>query len=185
VGAVVTVLRAHFGAKDKRGAQAAFDEADKIDTDPKRYEQAEELYRKAIRLNPSLANARTNLGNVRYRRGDRDSALRHWQDALRVDPQQPEAYYNTGVAYLDNSEPRRAIPFFQTALGIVPKDELRLAADIHYNLASAFDELGYLDNARVHWKKHIELAPDSESAKYARTFLANTGRLVSIRGGKA
>ena len=178
------VIRVSFGAKDPKGAQKLFEQADEIDLDPKAYEQAEELYRRALRLDPSHTSARTNLGNVRYRRGDVAEAVRHWQDSACIDPMQPEPYYNMGVVRLENGDLSGAILFFRNAIRILPRNESELEAAIHYNLASALDESGDVEAARIHWQKHLDLTPDSEWAERARAFLADTSRLTLIRGGK-
>lgn len=189
------VVRVAFGAKDPERAQALYMQAGTLDESPSTYAEAEELYREAIRLDPSLAVARTNLGNIRFRRGALQEAIQHWQDASRIDPKQPEAYYNIGFAYLDESQPSKAVPFFRAALSVT-EDGDRIAADTHYNLASAFDEMGDVDSARVHWQKHVDLAPDGEWADYARKFLRDTNpspapppvrkpHLTPIRGGKS
>ena len=55
---------------------------------------AEHLFRQAIDLEPGMAAALTNLGNLMYRRGELPEARRFYEQALDHDPNQPEARYN-------------------------------------------------------------------------------------------
>jgi tetratricopeptide (TPR) repeat protein len=191
------VVRVAFGARDPARAQELYVRGCELDEETQTLKQAEKLYREAIRLDPSLAIARTNLGNVRYRQGFKDEAVSHYQDALRIDPTQPEAPYNMGVILHDDGEPGRALPLFEMALRFCPKkDDLR--ADIHYRIASSRDEVGDVEGARFHWKVCAELDPDSEWGRHALSFLASTESasvpapastkhkpaLTTIRGGR-
>lgn len=180
------VVRVAFGAKDPTRAQELFDEADKID-DVKLLE-AEKLYREAIRLDPSMAIAHTNLGNVLHRRGDTDGAVSQYQTAMFIDPDQPEAVYNLGVVKHDRGEPVIAISLFELALSLCPPED-PLFPDIHYRLAVSRDEIGDIDGARTHWVLLIELDPNGEWAETARkwlTILPTTTKLSlkMIRGGR-
>ena len=49
----------------------------------------------------TLAIAYTNLGNIRFRRGDEVSAMHLYRRAIEVDPRQPEAHYNLGYVMLE------------------------------------------------------------------------------------
>ena len=48
----------------------AYLEGCRLDEDEATLDRAEACYRRAITLDPALANALTNLGNLRFRRGD-------------------------------------------------------------------------------------------------------------------
>jgi tetratricopeptide (TPR) repeat protein len=41
-------------------------------------------------------------------------------------------------------------------------------ADAHYNLARVLEELGAYREAHLHWRRYLELDPNSSWAKYAR-----------------
>jgi tetratricopeptide (TPR) repeat protein len=76
-------------------------------------DDAEELFLQAVELDPWLAIAYTNLGNIRFRRGDEDEAERLYQKALSLDTTQPEAQYNLGYVMLERGRPAEAIAFFK------------------------------------------------------------------------
>lgn len=187
------VVRVAFGAKDPMRAHELYLQADKLDGTQHTLVEAERLYREAIRLDPSMAQAHTNLGNVLYQRGDLDAAIRQYQDALRIDPDQPEAVYNLGVLKHDSGEPDRAIALFELALKLCPRGD-QLEPDIQYRLGVSRDEIGDVYGARVHWHRLLELEPKGEWADYARKWLEETPApnlpntrkpdLKMVRGGK-
>ena len=104
---------------------------------------AEDCYRRALQLDPTLSNALTNLGNIRFRQGQVDDAEQLYLQALEVDASQPEAHYNLGFLAYERGEPSVAIPHFERALVEDPS-----FADAHFNLAMALEELGAADRAR-------------------------------------
>ena len=67
---VVRVLRAGEPAPEqRRAAYAQYLEGCRLDEEELTFDRAEAAYRRALELDPTLANALTNLGNLRFRRG--------------------------------------------------------------------------------------------------------------------
>ncbi|GAC1690978.1 MAG: hypothetical protein NVS9B3_09550 [Gemmatimonadaceae bacterium] len=51
------------------------------------YDEAFDAYRRAVKLNPALGgDVYFKLGNILYKRSDRDGAVKCWQRALELDP---------------------------------------------------------------------------------------------------
>jgi hypothetical protein len=71
---VVRVLRPTAGRDRARTAYELYLQASQLDEDPETMDEAEALYRSAIRHDPWLAIVYTNLGNIRFRRGDEAQA---------------------------------------------------------------------------------------------------------------
>ncbi|HZU84758.1 MAG TPA: tetratricopeptide repeat protein [Polyangiaceae bacterium] len=163
---VVRVLRPDTGSARAKTAYDLYVQASALDEDPATYGQAEELYERALRLDPSLAIAYTNLGNIRFRRGDEAAAEALYRRAIEVDPQQPEAHYNLGYVMLERGEARDATSHFERALQGDPR-----FADAHFNLAMAWERLGDRARARPHWKNYLELEPSGTWADVAREHL--------------
>ena len=163
---VVRVLRPGAGSARARTAYDTYIQASALDEDPGTYDEAEALYRKAIRLDPSLAIAYTNLGNIRFRRGDEAGAEALYRNAIEVDPQQPEAHYNLGYVMLERGDARTAAAYFERALEGDPR-----FADAQFNLAMALEQLGDRDRARPHWEKYLEIEPAGTWADIARGHL--------------
>lgn len=61
--------------------------------------EAENYYRKAITLDPSLIAARNNLGNLYFKTRREREAIAQYQFVLRVDPRHTEANLNLGLIY--------------------------------------------------------------------------------------
>ncbi len=72
--------------------------ASAIDEHPATLDEAEELYRRVVDLDPHYAAAWTNLGNLRFRRGDEHGACVFYKRALELDPKQTEALDNLILA---------------------------------------------------------------------------------------
>ncbi len=163
---VVRMLRPETSPSSARTAYDTYVQASSLDEDPATYDEAEELYARAIRLDPSLAIAYTNLGNIRFRRGDETAAEALYRRAIEVDPRQPEAHYNLGYVMLERGDASSASAYFERALEGDPR-----FADAHFNLAMALEQLGERARARPHWKKYLELEPTGTWADVAREHL--------------
>ena len=113
---VVRVLRPESAESRARTAYDLYTRASLMDEDPATYDEAEALYKRAIELDPHLAIAYTNLGNIRFRRGDDTGAEQLYKRALDVDSSQPEAHYNLGYVMLERGDANEAVPYFETAI---------------------------------------------------------------------
>jgi tetratricopeptide (TPR) repeat protein len=163
---VVRILRPDTSPARARTAYDMYVQASALDEDPATYDKAEELYKHAIRVDPSLAIAYTNLGNIRFRRGDEVGAEVLYRRAIEVDPRQPEAHYNLGYVMLERGDARDATAYFERAIEGDPR-----FSDAHFNLAMAWERLGERSRARPHWKKYLELEPSGTWADVAREHL--------------
>lgn len=163
---VVRVLREGRDGTRARSAYDLYMRASTLDEDPNSFDEAEALYRRATELDPGLAIAYTNLGNIRFRRGDEPGAEQLYRKALEVDERQPEAHYNLGYVMLERGYASRAVTYFEAAIKADPK-----FADAHFNLAMAQEALGDKQRARVHWKKYLEIEPTGTWADIARDHL--------------
>ena len=140
--------------------------ASTLDEDPATFDDAEGLYKKAIDLDPQLAIAYTNLGNIRFRRNDEPGAEKLYRRALELDDRQPEAHYNLGYLMLERGFASRAVTYFESAIKSDPR-----FADAHFNLAMAHEALADKAGARVHWKRYLEIEPACTWADIARDHL--------------
>jgi len=163
---VVRVLRPAT-RRTGRTAYELYSRASAIDEDPATYDEAEALYTEAIRLDPQMAIAYTNLGNVRFRRGDEPGALSLYHRALSLDPEQPEAHYNVGYVALEHGDARTAVTHFEQAIHADAR-----FADAHFNLAMALERVDDLARARAHWKQYLALEPLGTWAEIAKKHLS-------------
>jgi DNA-binding transcriptional MerR regulator len=163
---VVRILRPQSSQARARTAFDLYAKASALDEDPATYDEAEALYRRAVELDPQLAIAYTNLGNIRFRRGDDRGAEELYMKALGIDTSQPEAHYNLGYVMLERGEAALAVQYFETAI----QRDARFG-DAHFNLAMALEQLGERSRARTHWRRYLELEPQGTWAEIARQHL--------------
>ena len=158
---------------EKKGPRTAYEwylEGCRLDEDERTWKQAEAAYLQAIEIDPRLANAHTNLGNLRYRRGRTEEARALYCKALEVDPHQPEAHYNLGFLAFEAGQAAEAVPLFRKALEYDAS-----FSDAHFNLAMALEETGESSPARAHWEAYLALEPDGPWADIARRRLRRRG----------
>ncbi len=163
---VVRVLRPENPSARTRTAYDLYVQASALDEDPATYAAAEDLYRKAIELDPRLAIAYTNLGNILFRKGDAAGAETYYARALALDDRQPEAHYNLGYVMLERGDAKGAAAAFEAAI----ERDSRFA-DAHFNLAMAYEHLGERAKARFHWRRYLDLEPNGAWADIAKKHL--------------
>lgn len=160
---VVRTLRPEPSPEEMRAAYEFYLEGCRLDEDPATFAEAEAAYLAALKLDPTLTNALTNLGNLRYRQGREAEAVALYRQALAIDPEQPEALYNLGFVHAENGEAAAAVPFFEAATRADPG-----FADAHFHLAAAYEATGQKAAAREHWSIYLELQPHGDWADLAR-----------------
>jgi tetratricopeptide (TPR) repeat protein len=131
-------------------------------------ESAEHLFRQVLDLEPSMAAAHTNLGNLLYRQNELAEARRHYERALECEPSQPEARYNLANLLEDLGEIELAIAELRRVCAMSPD-----FADAHYNLGIMLAQVGGAQQARLHLERYLELDTGSDWAEHARSFLAH------------
>lgn len=128
---------------------------------------AEHLFRLAVELEPNMAAALTNLGNLVYRQGELPEARSLYERALEHDPQQPEARYNLANLLEDLGETELAIAELRRVCSAAPE-----FADAHYNLGIMLAQVGGTTQAKECLERYLALDGGSDWARHARTFLA-------------
>ena len=115
--------------------------------------QAEDAYRRALKLDPEHADAHVNLGRILHEQRAPLAAEEHYRAALLADPDHDTAAFNLGVALEDLGRMTDAIQAYQQALAIDPEN-----ADAHYNLAGIYEKRGEKAAALRHLKEYRVLA---------------------------
>ncbi|MDJ0764293.1 MAG: tetratricopeptide repeat protein [Myxococcota bacterium] len=165
---IVAELPAKRYENKERSAYEWYLEGCRLDEDESTIAKAEEAYHKAIHLDPTLATAYTNLGNVMYRRGAVEDARTLYQKAIEVDEQQPEAHYNLGFLEFEAGQLEAAEHCFTRALHLDST-----FADAHFNVAMTLLRLGKVDRARHHLQSYLAAEPNGAWADIARKRLEN------------
>ena len=139
-------------------------------------EEAEAGYLRTLEAQDSLSSAHTNLGNLRYRRGDIAGARRCYERALELEPAQPEARFNLGSVLEDLGELELAIAELRRVCWTHPR-----FADAHYNLGILLARTGAVVPAREHIVRYLQLEEHGEWADTARSFLGALVRASEVR----
>ena len=137
-----------------------------LDEEEHREEAAIEAFLHALTIDPSLAAAHTNLGNLAHRAGRRGDAREHYERALALDPEQPEARYNLANLLDELGEHELAIAEWTRVAAVCPG-----FADAHFNLGSALARQGAGPAASLHLGRYLELDENGEWAAAARALL--------------
>lgn len=157
--------------KDKLKAQANqyFEKALKLQQEAK-YDQAIEEYIKALEINPQDSVLHYNVGTAFQAKEDFEHAGKAYKKSLELDPKNEKAKSGleslvkeentkkvkeliTRALELQNSgNNQEAITTYLAAISIDPSD-----ASIYYNLGTAYQALGDLNNAILQYQKAADL----------------------------
>jgi tetratricopeptide (TPR) repeat protein len=119
-----------------------------------------------------------NLGDAFARKGRPDEAIVHFEQAIELQPDYAEAYYNRGNVLFAKGRIDEAIVDFEKALQIQPND-----ADAHTGLGNALLRKGSPREAIAHYKEAIALAPQDPHSRSNLAWVLATSSDASIRDG--
>ena len=119
----------------------------------------ERLYRRALEIQPAVADVRTNYGRFLEARNRMPDALEQYRIAIEEQPWLETAHYNLGTAYLRSGDLERA------------ESALREAVRLHPDYVDALGNLGLLlasqgrtDDARTYFERAVDADPQDPVA---------------------
>ncbi|XP_024084050.1 UDP-N-acetylglucosamine--peptide N-acetylglucosaminyltransferase 110 kDa subunit isoform X2 [Cimex lectularius] len=121
----------------------------------RRFDKSAHFSTLAIKQNPLLAEAYSNLGNVFKERGQLQEALDNYRHAVRLKPDFIDGYINLAAALVAAGDMEQAVQAYVTALQYNP-DLYCVRSDLG-NLLKA---LARLEEAKACYLKAIETRPD-------------------------
>src|SRR5438874_9365010 len=146
--------------KSASKAAGLVDEADKLAED-KKYPEAIETYKIAIRLDPNYAPAFGGLGDAYFNSGNSEQALAAYKEQVRVAPNDADAQYDLGYFY--NAMGRHGEAFAP----------LVKATSLDPNFAEAFYGIGYaylrgadFEKSIPFFRSAVRIKPDYGEAYY-------------------
>ena len=125
------------------------------------YADKETLWQDTLAKNPACWLAHNNLGFALDKKGQTDAAIRQYQEAIRLKPDNAEAHNNLGMALVKKGQIEEAISQCQEAI--------RLKADYseaRNNLGVALVRKRQVDEAISQYQEAIRLKPDNAQAHY-------------------
>jgi len=102
-----------------------------------------------------------NMGIALHAKGDDAAALAHYQRALEIVPDYPEALWAAGLSFAARKDLVNAISSYRAALALRPE-----LAPVHESLANALSKTGDISGAISHYEKSLELEVNNAAAHY-------------------
>ena len=116
-------------------------------------------YRKALAVDPQLAEPHNNLGNALVRQRRIAEAIREYETALALNPAYARAHTNLGNALLQSGRIDDAIRHYQQALAIDPR-----YVDAENDLGNALGQKGDWPGAITAYHEAMRMAPTDARA---------------------
>ncbi len=136
--------------------------------------EAADLYRQAISLNPRSAPAHINLGILLQTEGDRTGAISSYRQAIESDPASAPAQYNLGSALSEAGESTLAESAYREAIRLRPS-----FPEAWVGLAHVLEALGRYEDALAALESAIGQREHFAGAQMnASLLLRKMGRLV-------
>ncbi len=129
------------------------------------YDDRVELWADAVRSSPNKARTHDNLGYELKKNGRIAEALREFERAVQLDPDDPLALSNLATIYCSSGRRDECGRLLEKAVAVKP-DYL----DARYNLLMYYFDEGFLDEAAQH-AAILEIRPASLEGAYAREIL--------------
>lgn len=126
-------------------------------------ETAVELYHTILARDGARADVCFQIGELLYRMNFLIAARERYYTAIELDPEFVEARASLGAVLAELGQYDLAVAALRGTLTMF--DDY---ADVHYTLAKTLDKTGNDVEALPHWKRIIELAPESPWADEAR-----------------
>jgi tetratricopeptide (TPR) repeat protein len=131
-------------------ARAEFERA--LDLEDEAPAEAALAYRRAVALDPGLADAWVNLGRLVHEAGDAAQAVVLYREAAARSPGDPIVHFNLALALEDAEGPAAAAAAYEAALALDPE-----FADAHFNLAGLCEQLDRPAEALRHFSAYKRL----------------------------
>jgi serine/threonine-protein kinase len=120
------------------------------------------FFQAALAIRPSAALAHNNIGMALAQSGGSGqiaAAIRHLSEAVRLDPQYPNAHSNLGNCYRLTGQLEQAVAEYREALRVDPTSPLG-----HSNLGASLMDLGRFADATREFETALRLDPKSVAA---------------------
>ena len=114
-----------------------------------------------VEKRPDNVRARIWLGKHYQETGQRAEALRHFEEAVRLDPTNADAQYDVAVVLAGEGRTNDAVEHYREALRLNPND-----ASAHNNLGALLQNRGEIDQAVQEYREAVRINPNHFNARY-------------------
>ena len=142
------------------------------------WRDSETLWSHALACTTDNIVAEGNLGEACFAKGKRREAMVHFQNSLRIEPNQASILSCLGVFFLELGQANESLAHLQKAVDLEPN-----FADAHFNLGNTYLELGQAKDALSHYGRALGIAPDDTQALNNMSWILATWPDALIRDG--
>ena len=127
----------------------------KIDTlfARKDYDKALNVAHKLLRKYPKQPNLYNTVGEIHLSLNQIDHAIRSFKEALKLDANYTEGYFNLGSAFALKGQTKEASTNFHKVIQLIPN-----SADAYFNLGLLAQQSAQLQNALKYFQKAVEFS---------------------------
>lgn len=141
----------------------------------KKYKEARDSYKKALKLNDQIYQIWEQLIRIEVSQGDFQQAIADGEEALAVFPNQAELYLYTGIAYSQVKKYDKAVSYLKNAADLETEDR-EIRVQIFSTLGDSYNALKKFKESDQSYDKALELEPDNSYV------LNNYAYYLSLRG---
>jgi hypothetical protein len=137
---------------------------------------AEEHWRKALKMKPDFVSAKVGLSNIYIQRRQFDSAKSLLKTALRLEPQDIPVHLNLGYAYMQTGNHAEAMSYFERALKFAPDNPTvkLLSAQAYLSTGASSKAESLLQGMKI---IELEMHHRATFARVKRDLLAKGGQI--------
>ncbi|MBN1901657.1 tetratricopeptide repeat protein [Candidatus Sumerlaeota bacterium] len=118
------------------------------------YNEAEIQYKRILRTDPKNYKAQVALGNIALLFGDSQGAIKAFDQAITINPDNTEVFSHIGAAYLEQKEYQKALDLYEKAALVKPDEE-----NLQVILFSIYEKLKKNDKAENTLKNLVKTNP--------------------------
>ena len=139
-----------------------------VDRSEMNLQQADENSRRALELDPGLAEAHAARGCALTLRKNFEEAAQEFETAIRLNPELYEGYYFYARSRFAEGKREAAVPLYEQAIRVRSNDfqAANLLASLLSSLGRAPESRGMYRRTLQAAEKHLELHPDDARALY-------------------
>lgn len=141
----------------------------------KKYAEARDVYKKAVKLNDQIYQIWGQLIRIEVSLGDYQQAITDGEEALTIFPNQAELYLFTGIAYAQTKKHDKAVSYLTNAADLETEDN-EVRAQIFSTQGDSYNALKKFKESDDAYEKSLAIDPDNAYV------LNNYAYYLSLRG---